>query len=46
MEDRIIQTDGKRQAERNVSFYNLEMMLAIRYLGCDHRTLSLFLKAS
>lgn len=46
MEDRIIQTVGKRQAERNVSFYNLEMMLAIGYLGCDLRNLSLFLKAS
>ena len=29
--NRIVQTEGKRQVEREVSFYNLEMIIAISY---------------
>ena len=35
--NRIVQTEGKREVEREVSFYNLEMILAIGYRVRSHR---------
>ena len=35
--NRIVQTEGKRKVEREVSFYNLEMILAIGYRVRSHR---------
>lgn len=35
--NRIVQTEGKRDVEREVSFYNLEMILAIGYRVRSHR---------
>lgn len=35
--NRIIQTEGKREIEREVSFYNLEMIIAIGYRVRSHR---------
>src|SRR5690625_195720 len=35
--NRIVQTEGKRKVEREVSFYNLEMILAIGYRARSHR---------
>lgn len=35
--NRIVQTEGKRRVEREVSFYNLEMILAIGYRVRSHR---------
>jgi hypothetical protein len=35
--NRIVQTEGKRQVEREVSFYNLEMIIAIGYRVRSHR---------
>ncbi|MCA1292797.1 virulence RhuM family protein [Paenibacillus sp. alder61] len=34
---RIVQTEGQRQVEREVSFYNLEMIIAIGYRVRSHR---------
>ncbi|UUX33279.1 virulence RhuM family protein [Fundicoccus culcitae] len=34
---RIVQTEGKRDVEREVSFYNLEMILSIGYRVRSHR---------
>ncbi|MDY0409866.1 virulence RhuM family protein [Virgibacillus soli] len=35
--NRIVQTEGKRKVEREVSFYNLEMIIAIGYRVRSHR---------
>ncbi|MEC1718488.1 virulence RhuM family protein [Schinkia azotoformans] len=35
--NRIVQTEGKREVEREVSFYNLEMIIAIGYRVRSHR---------
>ena len=35
--NRIVQTEGKRDVEREVSFYNLEMILSIGYRVRSHR---------
>jgi hypothetical protein len=35
--NRIVQTEGKREVERDVAFYNLEMILAIGYRVRSHR---------
>lgn len=35
--NRIVQTEGKREVEREVSFYNLEVILAIGYRVRSHR---------
>lgn len=35
--NRIVQTEGQRQVEREVSFYNLEMIIAIGYRVRSHR---------
>lgn len=35
--NRIVQVEGKREVEREVSFYNLEMILAIGYRVRSHR---------
>ncbi|MCR6112637.1 virulence RhuM family protein [Bacillus sp. A301a_S52] len=35
--NRIVQIEGKREVEREVSFYNLEMILAIGYRVRSHR---------
>ena len=35
--NRIVQTEGKREVEREVSFYNLEIILAIGYRVRSHR---------
>ncbi|MBP1905552.1 hypothetical protein J2Z32_002182 [Paenibacillus turicensis] len=35
--NRIVQTEGTRQVEREVSFYNLEMIIAIGYRVRSHR---------
>ena len=35
--NRIVQTEGKREVERDVVFYNLEMILAIGYRVRSHR---------
>lgn len=35
--NRIVQTEGKREVEREVSFYSLEMILAIGYRVRSHR---------
>ncbi|MBP1970161.1 hypothetical protein J2Z83_002279 [Virgibacillus natechei] len=35
--NRIVQTEGKREIEREVSFYNLEMIIAIGYRVRSHR---------
>src|SRR5690625_4243840 len=35
--NRIVQLEGKREVEREVSFYNLEMMIAIGYRVRSHR---------
>ena len=34
---RIVQTDGIRQAERLIDFYNLDMILAVGYRVRSHR---------
>jgi hypothetical protein len=33
----IVQTEGLRQVERQVDFYNLDMILAIGYRVCSHQ---------
>ncbi|WP_281882904.1 virulence RhuM family protein [Paenibacillus sp. YYML68] len=35
--NRIVQTEGQRQVEREVAFYNLEMIIAIGYRVRSHR---------
>ncbi|KEF36129.1 virulence protein [Schinkia azotoformans MEV2011] len=35
--NRIVQTEGKREVEREVSFYNLEIIIAIGYRVRSHR---------
>lgn len=35
--NRIVQAEGKREVEREVSFYNLEMIIAIGYRVRSHR---------
>ena len=35
--NRLVQTEGKREVEREVSFYNLEMIIAIGYRVRSHR---------
>lgn len=35
--NRIVQTEGKREVEREVTFYNLEMIIAIGYRVRSHR---------
>lgn len=35
--NRIVQTEGKRKVEREISFYNLEMIIAIGYRVRSHR---------
>lgn len=35
--NRIVQTEGQREVEREISFYNLEMILAIGYRVRSHR---------
>lgn len=35
--NRIVQTEGQRQVEREVSFYNLELIIAIGYRVRSHR---------
>lgn len=35
--NRIVQTEGKREIEREVSFYNLEMIISIGYRVRSHR---------
>lgn len=35
--NRIVQTEGKREVEREISFYNLEMIIAIGYRVRSHR---------
>jgi len=35
--NRIVQNEGKREVERKVNFYNLEMIIAIGYRVRSHR---------
>lgn len=35
--NRIVQTEGKREVEREVAFYNLEMIIAVGYRVRSHR---------